>query len=57
MSRRRKVSNCETLPIEGLGIETRSPPHDPTGAGVEEQPQLIGRGLGADGVIRRQMAS
>jgi len=30
-------------------------PHQPVGAGVQEQPKLIGRGLRAGGAIRRQM--
>src|ERR1019366_9642795 len=54
MSRRRNVSNCATRHIERLGSEMRRP-HMIQGACVEEQPQLVGRGLGAGGAIRRQM--
>ena len=30
-------------------------PHEPVGAGVQEQPELVGRGLGAGGAVGRQM--
>src|SRR4051794_1666401 len=30
-------------------------PHEPVGAGVQEQPELVSRGLGARGAVGRQM--
>jgi hypothetical protein len=55
MRRCRNVSNCATRHIECFGIDTRKPPHEPLGARVQEQPQLVGCGLGAGGAIRRRM--
>jgi hypothetical protein len=37
---------------EQLRAET---PHEPVGAGMQEQPELVGRGLRALGAVSRQM--
>jgi len=42
-------------PHRTLGHRDAQTPHDPVGAGMQEQSKLIGRGLGAGGAIRRQM--
>ena len=55
MSRRRSVSNWATRQIERLGIEDAQAPHQPVGAGVQEQPELVGGGLGARGAVGGQM--
>jgi hypothetical protein len=42
-------------PHRALRHRVAQAPHQPVGAGVQEQPKLIGGGLGAGGAIRRQM--
>ena len=42
-------------PHRALRHRLAQTPHQPVGAGVQEQPKLIGGGLGAGGAIGRQM--
>ena len=55
MRRRRKVSNWATRQMRTLRHRGAQPPHQPVGAGMQEQPELVGGRLGAGGAVRGQM--
>jgi hypothetical protein len=50
-----QAQSVELAPHRTPGRRCAQAPHDPIGAGVQEQPKLIGRGLCAGRAIRRQM--
>lgn len=50
-----RLSNWATAKLERFGIAARRPPHQPVGAGMQEQPELVGRPSCAGGAVGGEM--
>ena len=55
MRRKRSVSNCAPAKLRALRHRGAQAPHQPVSAGMQEQPELVGRRLGAGRAVGRQM--
>lgn len=55
MRRKRSVSNCATAKLERFRHGGAQAPHEPVGAGTQEQPELVGRRSCAGGAVCGKM--
>ena len=55
MRRNRRVSNCATRQTRALRHQRAQAPHQPVGAGMQEQPELVCRRSWAGRAVGREM--